>query len=163
MSVLSSAVQLIDTYTIVVKSNKVMDVVAERLAPQYPAITPEFIRSTVGMSSVSETGVVRVSRFPSSPTTSRVVLLKSIGTSNAAARPVSAFETDKSPNCGFPCAQVRDFQPEAPVAKSVKEVSAYATQTNHRNTHIRKSTRVKRSLETKQRNGYLIKQASQFP
>ena len=58
---LSSAVQLIDTYTIVVKSNKVMDVVAERLASQYPEITPDFIRGTVSMSSVSETGVVRVS------------------------------------------------------------------------------------------------------
>ena len=61
VSDLSSAVQLIDTYTIVVKSNKVMDVVTERLAPTYPEITPDFIRGTVGMSSVAETGVVRVS------------------------------------------------------------------------------------------------------
>ena len=57
---ISSAVRLIDTYTVVVKSDKVMDVVAERLTPQYPEITPGYIRGTISMSSVSETGVVRV-------------------------------------------------------------------------------------------------------
>ena len=58
---LDSAVQLIDTYMIVVRSNKVMDVIVERLADQYPGITPEFISGTLSMRSVSETGVVRVS------------------------------------------------------------------------------------------------------
>ena len=58
---LSSAVKLIDTYTVVVKSNKVMDVVAERLAPDYPGITAGYIASTLSMRSVSQTGVVQVS------------------------------------------------------------------------------------------------------
>ena len=61
ISDLNSAVQLIDTYMVVVKSNKVMDVVAERLAADYPGITPGFIAGTLRMGSVSETGVVRVS------------------------------------------------------------------------------------------------------
>ena len=64
---LNSAVQLIDTYMIVVKSNKVMDVVAERLAKYYPGIQPEFIASTLSMASVSETGVVRVSSVTDDP------------------------------------------------------------------------------------------------
>ena len=57
---LSSAVRLIDTYTIVMKSNKVMDVVSERLASAYPGITPGYLRGTLSMRSVSETGVVEV-------------------------------------------------------------------------------------------------------
>ncbi len=64
---LNSAVQLIDTYMIVVKSNKVMDVVAERLAKDYPGISPEFIASTLSMASVSETGVVRVGSVTGDP------------------------------------------------------------------------------------------------
>ena len=64
---LNSAVQLIDTYMIVVKSNKVMDVVAERMSKDYPGIKPEFIASTISMASVSETGVVRVSSVTSEP------------------------------------------------------------------------------------------------
>ena len=58
---LNSAVQLLDTYMVVVRSNKVMDVVAERLSADYPGITPEYIAATLSMGSVSETGVVRVS------------------------------------------------------------------------------------------------------
>ena len=58
---LDSAVKLIDTYMIVVRSNKVMDVIVERLSGQYQGITPEFISGTLSMRSVSETGVVRVS------------------------------------------------------------------------------------------------------
>ena len=57
---LDSAVQLIDTYMIVVKSNKVMDVVVERLLKDYPGIEASFIARTIYMTSVSETGVVRV-------------------------------------------------------------------------------------------------------
>ena len=64
---LSSAVQLIDTYTVVVKSNKVMDVVAERLVNDYEAIPPAYIASTLSMSSVSDTGVVRISSTTTDP------------------------------------------------------------------------------------------------
>ena len=64
---LSSAVQLIDTYLVVVKSNKVMSVVAERLSKDYEAIPPEYIASTLSMSSVADTGVVRVSSTTTEP------------------------------------------------------------------------------------------------
>ena len=57
---LNSAVQLLDTYLVVVKSNKVMDSVTERLAQDYPAITSDYIRGTLTMGSVSETGVLKV-------------------------------------------------------------------------------------------------------
>ncbi len=57
---LNSAVQLLDTYMVVVKSAKVMEVVANRLAPDYPGITPEFISRTLSMGSVSGTGVLQV-------------------------------------------------------------------------------------------------------
>ena len=57
---LNSAVQLIDTYMVVIRSNKVMDVVVERLTPEYPGITADFISSTLSMGSISETGVVDV-------------------------------------------------------------------------------------------------------
>ncbi|MCR4886699.1 MAG: polysaccharide biosynthesis tyrosine autokinase [Clostridiales bacterium] len=57
---IKSAVTLLDTYMEVVKSNKVLDVVAERLAPDYPTITPSQIRATLSMTSVNETGVVSV-------------------------------------------------------------------------------------------------------
>jgi len=49
---LDSAVKLIDTYMIVVKSNKVMEVVTDRLAADYPGITPGFIASSLHMSSL---------------------------------------------------------------------------------------------------------------
>ena len=58
---LTTAVELVNTYLVVVKSNKVMDVVADRLMVDYPGIMPEFIAETLSMGSVSETGVVRVS------------------------------------------------------------------------------------------------------
>ena len=57
---LMSAVKLLDTYMVVVKSNKVLDVVSERLAQDYPFITPKYIASTLSMGSVAETGVVSV-------------------------------------------------------------------------------------------------------
>ena len=60
ISDLNSAVQLIDTYMVVVKSNKVMDAVAERLAPSYPGISTGYISGTLSMGSVSETGVLEV-------------------------------------------------------------------------------------------------------
>lgn len=64
---LDSAVKLIDTYMIVVKSNKVMEVVTDRLVADYPGIQPGFIASSLHMSSVSETGVVSVSSTTADP------------------------------------------------------------------------------------------------
>lgn len=58
---LNSAVQLMDTYLVVVKSKKVLDVVVERLIPDYPSITAGYISGTVYMGSVSDTGVLRIS------------------------------------------------------------------------------------------------------
>lgn len=60
ISDLSSAVQLLDTYMVVVRSKKVMDVVAERLNKQYPGITTSFISSTLSMGSVADTGVMQI-------------------------------------------------------------------------------------------------------
>lgn len=57
---LLSAVQLLDTYKVVVRSNKVMDVVAERLSKDYPGIYADFISNTLSMGSVSDTGVLRI-------------------------------------------------------------------------------------------------------
>ena len=57
---LDSAVQLINTYLIVVKSEKVMKAVVERLSDDYPGIYAGYISSTLSMASVSETGVASV-------------------------------------------------------------------------------------------------------
>ena len=57
---LDSAVQLIDTYRVVVKSNKVMSAVSKQLQEKYPGISLEYISSSLGLSSVSKTGVVAV-------------------------------------------------------------------------------------------------------
>ena len=57
---LNSAVALLETYKVVIKSTKVMSVVSERLIADYPGITPGFIASTLSMGSVSETGVFRI-------------------------------------------------------------------------------------------------------
>ena len=57
---LDSAVQLINTYLIVVKSEKVMKSVVEQLSKDYPGITAGYISSTLSMASVSETGVASV-------------------------------------------------------------------------------------------------------
>lgn len=60
ISDLNTAVQLLDTYMVVVRSSKVMDVVAERLQAKYPGINTGFISSTLSMGSVGETGVLRI-------------------------------------------------------------------------------------------------------
>ena len=60
ISDLNSAVQLLDTYMVVVRSNKVMDVVVERLIKDYPSITPGFVSGSLSMGSVSETGVMEI-------------------------------------------------------------------------------------------------------
>lgn len=60
MNDLTSAVQLLDTYAVVVRSSKVLDVVAERLQSKYPGINSSFISSTLYMGSVGETGVLRI-------------------------------------------------------------------------------------------------------
>ena len=57
---LSSAVMLMDTYMVVIRSNKVLDVVVERLLPDYPTITAQAIAASLSMGSVSETGVLMV-------------------------------------------------------------------------------------------------------
>lgn len=60
MNDLNSAVALLDTYTVVIKSTKVMSAVTERLIGDYPGIFPDYIASTLSMGSVSETGVMRI-------------------------------------------------------------------------------------------------------
>ena len=57
---LNSAVQLLDTYMVVVRSNKVIDVVAERLSQDYPGIYADYISSTLSMGSVADTGVLQI-------------------------------------------------------------------------------------------------------
>ena len=64
---LNSAVQLLDTYMVVVQSSKVMNVVAERLAADYPGISAEYISRTLSMGSVSQTGVLSVQSTTTSP------------------------------------------------------------------------------------------------
>ena len=60
VSDLNSAVALLDTYTVVIKSAKVMSAVTERLIADYPGISSEFIASTLSMGSVSDTGVLMI-------------------------------------------------------------------------------------------------------
>lgn len=57
---LNSAVALLDTYMVVVRSSKVMNAVAERLAEKYPGISIGYISSSLSMGSVADTGVLRV-------------------------------------------------------------------------------------------------------
>ena len=57
---LTSAVQLLDTYLVVVRSSKVLDVVAERLSVDYPGITAGYISGTLSMGSVAQTGVLQI-------------------------------------------------------------------------------------------------------
>ena len=57
---LTTAVQLLDTYMVVVRSSKVMTVVAERLQAKYPGISTGFISSSLSMGSVKDTGVLRI-------------------------------------------------------------------------------------------------------
>lgn len=61
VSDLDSAVLLVDTYAQVVKSNRVLDAIAERMSAKYPGILPGVIGGSLYMASVNETGVVRVS------------------------------------------------------------------------------------------------------
>ena len=60
MADLNTAVQLLDTYMVVVRSSKVMTVVAERLQAKYPGINTGYISSTLSMGSVGETGVLQI-------------------------------------------------------------------------------------------------------
>ena len=60
VSDLNSAVQLLDTYLVLIRSAKVMNAVAERLNSDYPGISTGFISNTLSMGSVSDTGVLRV-------------------------------------------------------------------------------------------------------
>lgn len=71
---LDSAVKLIDTYLIVVKSEKVMRSVVERLSTDYPGINAGYISSTLSMASVSETGVASVRSTTNDPKMSRDIV-----------------------------------------------------------------------------------------
>ena len=64
---LNSAVQLVDTYAQVVKSNRVMNAIVERMIPTHPGITTGTISGSLSMGTVSETGVVRVSSRTDDP------------------------------------------------------------------------------------------------
>ena len=57
---LSTALKLIDTYMVVVKSEQVMNTVVEKLSANHPGITSGQVSPTLSMASVSETGVVSV-------------------------------------------------------------------------------------------------------
>lgn len=67
MADLNTAVQLLDTYMVVVRSSKVMDVVAERLQEKYPGIGTGFISSSLSMGSVGDTGVLRINSSTGNP------------------------------------------------------------------------------------------------
>ena len=71
---LDSAVKLIDTYLIVVKSEKVMKAVAEQLANDYPGIEAKYIAATLSMASVSKTGVASVRSTTNDPKMSRDIV-----------------------------------------------------------------------------------------
>ena len=58
---LNSAVMLVDTYAQVVRSNRVLDAIAERMSANYPGIQPGVIGASLSMASVNQTGVVQVS------------------------------------------------------------------------------------------------------
>lgn len=58
---ITSAVKLIDTYMVVVRSNKVMDAVVERLRADYPQMSVGQVVGTLSMGAVSETGVLQIS------------------------------------------------------------------------------------------------------
>ena len=64
---LDSNARLIKTYLVVVKSDKVMSVVAERLAENHPGITAEAVSQTLTMESVSDTGVIAVKSTTKEP------------------------------------------------------------------------------------------------
>lgn len=71
---LDSAVKLIDTYMVVVKSNKVLDVITERLASQYPQISPGFIAASLSAGSVSGTSVLQIRSTTWDPQLSRDIV-----------------------------------------------------------------------------------------
>lgn len=71
---LDSAVRLIDTYLIVVKSEKVMKAVVNQLSDDYPGIQARYISSTLSMASVSETGVASVRSTTNDPKLSRDIV-----------------------------------------------------------------------------------------
>ncbi len=83
---ISAAIKLIDTYSVVAKSDRVMDRVLEYsvdavdedgnpttllLAQKYPRLTPAAVAGSISMNSVNETGMVRVSCTTRDPEMSR--------------------------------------------------------------------------------------------
>lgn len=65
LSDLNTAVQLIDTYMAVIRSNKVLDAVLERL--DNPRLTTAAISASLSMGSVSGTGLLRISSTTPDP------------------------------------------------------------------------------------------------
>lgn len=61
---LNTAVMLVDTYKVVIRSNKVLNSVAERLGN---SISAEYIDRTLGFGSVDKTGVMRISSTTTNP------------------------------------------------------------------------------------------------
>lgn len=57
---IDATTKLVDTYLVIVKSDKVLSGVTEKLSDSYPGITSGFISGTLSMAPVSETGVVSV-------------------------------------------------------------------------------------------------------
>lgn len=64
---LNSSLRLINTYLVVVKSDKVMSAVSKSLADNHPGISNSSISNSLFMNSVSESGVVAVSSRTSDP------------------------------------------------------------------------------------------------
>ena len=64
---LSTALKLIDTYMVVVKSDQVMNTIVNKLSATHPGITSGQVSPTLFMASVSDTGVVAVKSRTNDP------------------------------------------------------------------------------------------------
>lgn len=64
---LNTALKLIDTYLVVIRSDQVMNKIVDKLSVDYPGITSAQVSPTLSMASVSETGVVSVISKTSNP------------------------------------------------------------------------------------------------
>ena len=71
---ISSAVRLVDTYAQVVKSNRVLDAIVERMTTEHPGLTNGRVAGSLSMASVSETGVVRVISQTTDPVLSKDIV-----------------------------------------------------------------------------------------
>lgn len=64
---LNTALKLIDTYMVVVKSEQVMNTIVDKLQVNHPGITAGQVSPSLSMASVSETGVVAVNSRTNDP------------------------------------------------------------------------------------------------